>query len=531
MANTFRLTKDSRGRWRRQNLGQKRGAEGQLFPATFYLGADYSEACKRVVLLEQMWEAVSNSWEQGNPPAWRSGTYEIALAVARGEKNISISLPPWADSSSYQAGYLADLRALFPFLNINYDDALAQLNTQRVANQLEKHAHAMLERAKSINQTSAGTLHEAIDAYHAYVTEKYAGRSNQRPQQRLVALLKKHSVNVPLDRFDADAIDQWLAVWCKRPTGEAGPLALTTCRNTLIALRQFLRWLSRSATFRWEIPRGYTFPRCRIDKLPADRVKRRHHFKRTELVLLWQYAHPWDRAMILLALNCGFSKREIATLQKGEIVQKKDRTFIQRHRTKSDVYAEWELWPETCAALEYLGRRPNDTPYVVVNEKGNSLVQGTPKGNENQTIKNHWDRLLERVDADHSGFHRLPFKCLRKTGATYVRKLASAEVASMYLAHGERADDKDQLLSVYTSRPWRKVHRALGKLRGRLLPILTSVADPWKETNYRMSPRLRKEVLALRREGKSYKEIAEIVNLHPVTVGKVCREHKGGSDS
>jgi hypothetical protein len=106
------------------------------------------------------------------------------------------------------------------------------------------------------------------------------------------------------------------------------------------------------------------------------------------------------------------SRREIATLQKGEIVQKKDRTFIQRHRTKSDVYAEWELWPETCAALEYLGQRPNDTPYVVVNERGNPLVQGTPKGNENQTIKNHWDRLLERVDADHSGFHRLPFKCL-----------------------------------------------------------------------------------------------------------------------
>lgn len=167
VANTFKLTKDSRGRWRRQNLGQKRGAEGQFVPATFYLGADYGEACKRVVLLEQMWEAVSNSWQQGCLPAWRPGTYEIALAVARGEKNISISPPAWADTPDYQAGYLADLRALFPFLNINYDDALAQLNTQRVADQLEKHAHAMLERARSMNQTSAGTLHEAIDAYHA----------------------------------------------------------------------------------------------------------------------------------------------------------------------------------------------------------------------------------------------------------------------------------------------------------------------------------------------------------------------------
>jgi hypothetical protein len=158
-------------------------------------------------------------------------------------------------------------------------------------------------------------------------------------------------------------------------------------------------------------------------------------------------------------------------------------------------------------------------------------VQGTPKGNENQTIKNHWDRLLKRVVADHPDFHRLPFKCLRKTGATYVRKLSPAEVASTYLAHGERADDKDQLLSVYTSRPWRKVHQALGKLRAKLLAILTSVADPWKETDYRMSPRLRNDVLALRRDGKSYKEIAEIVNLHPVTVGKVCRGLKDGGSS
>ena len=195
--------------------------------------------------------------------------------------------------------------------------------------------------------TAAGNLHQALDAYHAYVSEKYAGRSNQRPQQRLVALLKKHSVAVALEKFDADAIDQWLAVWCKRPTGEVGPLALTTCRNTLIALRQFVRWLARSAAFQWEMPRGYTFPRCRIDKLPADRAKRRQHFKRAELALLWEYAHPWDRATILLALNCGFGKREIATLQRGEIVQKKGRTYIRRHRTKSDVYAEWELWPET----------------------------------------------------------------------------------------------------------------------------------------------------------------------------------------
>ena len=49
-ANLFKLTKDARGRWRRQNLGQKQGGDGQLGSATFFLGTDYEEACKRVAV-------------------------------------------------------------------------------------------------------------------------------------------------------------------------------------------------------------------------------------------------------------------------------------------------------------------------------------------------------------------------------------------------------------------------------------------------------------------------------------------------
>ena len=56
----------------------------------------------------------------------------------------------------------------------------------------------------------------------------------------------------------------------------------------------------------------------------------------------------------------------------------------------------------------------------------------------------------------------------------------AAELASMYLtAHGEAADSADSLLPVYTSRPWRKLHKAMWKLRRKLLPVLTSVEDPF----------------------------------------------------
>ena len=40
----------------------------------------------------------------------------------------------------------------------------------------------------------------------------------------------------------------------------------------------------------------------------------------------------------------------------------------------------------------------------------------------------------------------------------------------------------------------------------------------------------RRTMLALRQEGKTYAEIAEIVKLHPGPVGKVGRAERGGVD-
>lgn len=114
-------------------------------------------------------------------------------------------------------------------------------------------------------------------------------------------------------------------------------------------------------------------------------MKKRRHFKLAELRTIWLHAKPWDRALILLALNCGFSKREIAILQAGEIVKGKKYTFIKRHRTKTDGDGEWVMWPETLEGLEYLKRfqKPGGTD-VVVNRAGTPLTKGTPAGNENQ---------------------------------------------------------------------------------------------------------------------------------------------------
>jgi hypothetical protein len=141
-------------------------------------------------------------------------------------------------------------------------------------------------------------------------------------------------------------------------------------------------------------------------------------------------------------------------------------------------------------------------------------------------IKNHWDHMMKRILEDLPAFHRLPFKHLRKTGSTYIGHMHiknAAELASMYLSHGEKADSHDQLLPAYTSRPWKKLHKALLLLRKKLLPVFTSVKNTWESSVVRISPLTVAKIKALRGQGKTLKDIAKEVGVHCVTVGKICR--------
>jgi succinate dehydrogenase/fumarate reductase-like Fe-S protein len=120
--------------------------------------------------------------------------------VARGEKEILVE-PHFGFDLAMQAGYLADLCEQFSFLDLRFSGPQAQENAQRVVAREEDEARKVLERKR---KATTGDLHQALHAYHACVTTKYAGRSNQRPQQRLVSLLNKHSLAMPLEKFDAD---------------------------------------------------------------------------------------------------------------------------------------------------------------------------------------------------------------------------------------------------------------------------------------------------------------------------------------
>jgi len=535
MAHKETLGTDSEGRFRRY-LGYKFNGQ-KLIQHLFRLGRDEQAARLANSRLEALWNALVARWRrrkaQGLPaepgPLWDDFTLHLASAIAKGATHVTVRPPPGLETPAEVVGWLAAVQVELPVIPLRLPETALSpltecLNEER--KELDRQERLNTVLSKAIGQTPKGqTLHEALDAYAKHIAKTYQGMPSNRPQQAAIALLKKHTPDAGLDRLDADRIEELLAYWCRRPQGHnSRPLARVTVRNTLIVFRQFLRWLDRSTAFAWDMPRNFTFPRCKIDDTPADRVRKRRVFKIEELKVIWAYAKPWERALILLALNCGFSKAEIATLQPAEVVEEGTRTFIKRHRVKTGVYAEWVLWPETLPALDYLRQfTPQDSTYLVTSRAGTPLTKQTRTGNENQVIKNHWDRLFDRIKAEHPDFHKLPFKHLRKTGATMIRKLSRAELASMYLSHGEESDHADQLLADYADRPWKKLHKALLKLRRVLLPVLTSVEAPWEYKMNTISPKVRKRVVALCRQGLGYKEVAQEVGLHHVTVGKVCR--------
>ena len=154
-------------------------------------------------------------------------------------------------------------------------------------------------------------------------------------------------------------------------------------------------------------------------------------FALDELRLLMKYAQPFDRLLLLLALNCGFGRAEIASLLVGEVELFKGHTqreqeilgyrttdrdsFIKRIRRKSGVYGEHILFPMTVEGIQWaLERRKrfpgfSDNARLLLNEKGRPLDRQTKSGNANQLIPNHFSRLIQRIREDANEIRPLSF--------------------------------------------------------------------------------------------------------------------------
>jgi hypothetical protein len=538
----------------------------------FYLGRDLSKATLANLRLEQLWEQVKNRWVRDNEipvfdedrqewirhreseqPIWDEVTLTIAQAIIKGETTAHIKpsadLLELADDAEVMTCWLQQLQSDFPMIRLELVDKELQHQGEETWRSMGRD---FIEAGrKLLRGNSTQTFHQALDAYCVWIEQSYLTVERQltpwgKAQLRQVTFIKRCLADLPLSTLDSTQIDQIINTVRLRPMGWNGkPVSKAWTKNVLKQVRHFLRWLNRSPDFDWRKPTDLEFGQVRIPTTSQERASRIKPaqvttYSHEELQTLWECATSFQRLLMLLALNCGFGRAEIASLEAGEIflhakhpyerllgINSSDSdSWIRRLRHKSSVYGEWLLWSETEKAIEWWQRYrstltvPPEETALIVNRNGIGLHRTTKGNNANARIPNCWASLTKRVRKDNPDFRALSFNKLRKTAGNLIRQEAGGEIASVFLCHGCSATD--ELLDLYTNRPFSKVFQAINLVGERLRPMLSRIEKPFSEQVVFGGPNISsgmiRRIQNLKRQGFKTGTIAEMVGVSAETV-------------
>ena len=297
--------------------------------------------------------------------------------------------------------------------------------------------------------------------------------------------------------------------WRQRPArkGSSEPIAKKSAEHYISALKDFFRWLHLHPRYVWRKPEGFEEVRTRIRALEGDQrrqVTDQDVFTLDELVLLNKYATPIERVFLLLGINCGFGRAEIGSLLVGEVFLRQpheqqfrdvlnyrfssEDSFVKRIRRKTGVYGEHVLFLQTVEAVEWALRRRRRMPgfgpnaRLLLNDRGQAYDQPSKSGNPNQQIPNRFSDLVRRVRANGEDIRSLSFGKLRKTAGNLVRQFAGGEVAGVFLCHGQPVAT-DNLLDLYTGRPFGRVFQAIREVEKHLKPMFEAAGrTPFPQT-------------------------------------------------
>lgn len=392
---------------------------------SFYLGTDAREAERRKEHLERLGECV-----EAKDGAWTPLSLYIGKAIAKGATEVNVSEFFTGAFAEHAHHALANYQADYPVIRLVVSEQVEK-ERQAFGKILQADADKYLSRP-----ISSVTVHQAIDDYSEFckrtildVATKELSDYGKQVLKRL-DWLKENYADRPLNEMD---IDEILAIWKSRPiTKKKKPCSIDHARGVIKTFRNFLDWLH--GRYEWRKPENYRVKPIRFSGVRQHKVS---VHTRDELITLYRYATPLERVFLLLGLNCGFAQSEIAHLRKDML----SGNHVKGARNKTGVYGEWELWPETIAALEWYAKNHLANPeYVFTNKKGLPLFTRTSGGNRNQLIANTWKRLLGRVKREeaHKTFRQLPFKFLRKTSGNWCRKIAGGETMRVLPPHQRR---------------------------------------------------------------------------------------------
>ncbi len=469
----------------------------------FMLGRHPAQAITRADLIEQLWEcSVDIARDAHEQPAWDEVGLAIAKEIAAGETTIYVEIDA-CDSPELAVGVLADWQNAVPGVRPQLrDQAVHERGVQLRRQEAQKH----ISLGRELLETGGSqTLPEAIKAYVAslklnpqyLISDKTRLTEWGKVKIDLIEFCADHMPDVRLTDLKMQKINERLNLLGARPPKKTPGGVQTTIpisrkyASTLInEFRQFLNWLHEADEFFWEKPSDYAVKPIRVKRdAVSNGPVRVATYDLPELVILWQYASPWERCLMALALNTSFGMAEVATLFRAQVLLKTkhphayelkfvsdDRdSWIRRHRGKTEVYGEWKLWGVTVTVVEWLlQHRPHSSePYLVLTKEGTPLKV---RGQRNTQIAKAWTRLLNRVRADHPTFRKLSFNKLRKTASNWIRQSYGDYLGELMLSHGEPCEGD---INAYTNERFADLHAATDKLREWLEPVFSSVPDPF----------------------------------------------------
>lgn len=512
----------------------------------FYLGDDEKKATANVTRLEALWGGIETRWndlasqELANSefPCWDDVTTALGRAIAKGEWSITVEQPPELDPDE-TAIWLASLRNYFPMIQVQASDPAKVEEGNRGfvlagAAMAEKEVSRHQKEMREIKQIVAPfggkvvtkeTLHDALEAYKEWIEKTFVdiqGRTTQtgKKQGERAARIKRYAKDMPLSDFGTHEIDGIIEFWRTRPKKPATkkkssePYSFTLCKHTIRLFKHFIRWLHKEKSFPWKKPIDLDLDRVKI--VPDKETKYKvDTYSKEELGILWQHASHFERRMLLLALNCGFSISEIGSLDWSEV----ENEYVKGLRPKTKVYGEFKLWRMTQQALG----TPKKKGPVFLTENGLSLIARTKGNNVSAKIPAAWYRLLNRVCKHHPDFKRLGFHHLRKTAGNEIRKIADGETMGVFLRHGKPVKT-DALAGVYSNADFEKVFKAQDKLWETWKDIFTPLDEV--ELPRKITPEQIRQMRRLKTQGVKTKKLAEMFGVSPDTIRVYSRKKK-----
>lgn len=301
----------------------------------------------------------------------------------------------------------------------------------RDRNEAERKAEEIMSRGTGERQHERDkplTTHQAMDQYKAYLDTMPITQTWKTTAKWRMEFLRQHVPDMQLGKFGYDELIGTVNKLLARPVAKRGrQISPQSVLNLLQVLRQFLGWAEVSG--RWMPP--VTLRRWESLLKPSGKIAHQSRYNQIKAMplatwaKLFVHANPTLQAVMLCAVNFGFTQNEASTFTKDMLDL--DKLAATRNRHKTGVFCRWPVWQRTAEAIKKVMADEGDNVFLA--RTGKMLIHYTAKS-KTDAVELQWSRLLKKTETD-----RIGFRYCRKLGGQMVREASDLETARVFLAH------------------------------------------------------------------------------------------------